>query len=59
MEHIPGYALNHPMRDGVAIVASEAMTCEANRLKVHAVTIVSLPDGYHPSTLEVAYALSQ
>jgi hypothetical protein len=47
------------MRDDIAIVASEAMTHEANRLKLHAVTIISPPDGYHSSTLEVAYALSQ
>jgi hypothetical protein len=59
MEHISGYALNRLMRDSVVIGASEAMTREANRLRLHAVTIISPPEGYHPTTLEVAYALSQ
>jgi hypothetical protein len=47
------------MRYGVVIGTSEAMTREANCLRLHAVTIVSPLEGYHPTTLEVAYALSQ
>lgn len=59
LEHVPGHAVNRPMRNGVIIVASEIMTQEANRLKLHAVTVAAPPDGFHVGTLEVAYALCQ
>jgi hypothetical protein len=45
MEYFPGHALNCPTRSSEIIVATEA-----NRLRLHT--------GYHPSTFEVADALS-
>lgn len=43
----------------VAIVASETMADEASRLLVHAAIITVQPEGYFPTTLEVAYALAR
>jgi hypothetical protein len=59
MEYVAGHSLNRPMRSSVVIVASDAMTEEAERLRLHAVIISTPPESYRPSTLEVSYALSQ
>lgn len=59
MEYVAGHALNHPMHNSVVIVASETMSKEAERLKLHAVTISTPLESHCPSTLKVSYALSQ
>lgn len=57
MEYVAGQVLNRPMRSSIVIVASETMTQEADRLRLHAVTISAPVDDYRLSTQEVAYAL--
>lgn len=58
MENVPGHALNRPARSSVVLASGEAMSREAKRLMLHAVTIVTPPGGYSPSISEVGYALS-
>lgn len=41
MDHVPGFAPNHPTRSSVAMVATDAMTHEANRLLLHGVVITT------------------
>ena len=58
MENILEYALDHPARSSLVMVSTETMSHEANRLVLHAVTVVVPAEGYCPSAIEVGYALS-
>lgn len=58
MEYVPSQAQNHRTLGRVAILATETMAHEANHLLTHTIVIQVPQDGQHPSTLEVAYALS-
>lgn len=48
---------NRPARSSVALVATDTMTQEANRLLLHGV-VITTPEGYRPGTIELGYALS-
>lgn len=58
MVYVPGQPLHQPALGRVAILSTETMARESSRMLTHAVVISAPMDGYRPSTLEVANALS-
>ena len=58
MEHTPGFPSRRPTLGRTALVMTDAMSRAAARLLAHAVEVTMPEEGYRPSTLEVAYALS-
>lgn len=58
MEHTPGFPSRRPMLGRTAIIATDSMAREAARLLAHAVEVSMPEEGYRPTMLEVAYALS-
>ena len=58
MEHTPGFPSRRQTLGRTALVMTDAMSRAAARLLAHAVEVTMPEEGYRPSTLEVAYALS-